>query len=1184
MKNGNGSNGSSLPVIGFKDEILKTVSGAAVTIITAETGAGKSTQVPQMLASAGYRVICTQPRRLAARALAQRVAQEMGTRLGDRVGFRTAEERSDSAATEILFVTDGLQLVRELAGQGGTGRKTVLVLDEVHEWNLNVEVLVAWVKSRISAGDDLKVVLMSATLEAEKLSAFYGEGVPVISVPGRLFPVEKRAASSRDLIAEAVKLAKEGRNVLVFQPGKKEISESVSALETQLGTTALVLPLHGDMEPGDQQRAFAPAPNGKVKVVVATNVAQTSVTIPDIDAVVDSGIERRVELADGIEGLYLKPISQADAAQRAGRAGRTKPGIYVLASDIGMNDRRPFPLAEVLRSRLDQMVLRLAVQGFDATALEFFHQPDKDTLVDARRALVALGAMSGEGNVTKIGRRMARFSVSCEYARMLIEAERHGVVEQVATIAGCLEAGDIRGREGQWRSLTQESKSDLLATLDVFEKGKEMKGRNGQSKAEALREAGIFVKDFFRADELRRKLLDATRSEVRSDSKKFASKEEERQAILKACVAGMVDHLYRSQYGRYINGSPVERELARESVVRGGPEWLVGLPKDIQIKDRRGRLVTLRLVSMATAVDPQLLADVAPQLVERKTGLRPYFDSAKDSVVSTTETFFNGQKIKEEAVADPEHVEAANIFCAWLAAQPRYAQTEARALNTRAGETIFTVMSPEEVGAYLKKCLCGARRMAEVVDPAALEPPAPDAELVELVMGENPDEITVIGRTFRVEYREGHTPRITLDRDTITAHGWRELPDAGVKLPGGRVVEVVVPFGYYDTVSGRDIPELKTRCVSRANKCLWDNWPTEGRPAIGLPDPADPTSVVPEIIECRYGISVIDGTSLVAFGAVDLKDYRYYSSDPWFEGKWFQVREEANAARAKSAAKLESIREEAIKQKQFDETKAMAEAAQESLRSVQSREGWYDLDGDLRSRVDSKRYEYLPSGLEDLQTWTQEANALLGEAVAALKSLADKKAEEARAQQEAFARRDTILEKIQSLPQGQIFLLVDAGRVYVSSGKKAEGFEVFPAKGAAESRLESLDERRKERFWIETVPGLRITVRDLSWKGNVNWEGTVILPTTLTDGVWAIGWAYGDTQKPAMIYPVIFYRDGREIIPMEVSVVSEPSKAAPKPVPPSPAPKAPAPEAKNSTAPASADAVTAFLSSMKKKR
>lgn len=324
----------------------------------------------------------------------------------------------------------------------------------------------------------------------------------------------------------------------------------------------------------------------------------------------------------------------------------------------------------------------------------------------------------------------------------------------------------------------------------------------------------------------------------------------------------------------------------------------------------------------------------------------------------------------------------------------RSQQVQARALNTRAGEAIFTVMSREDVERFLKERLGGARRMSEVKNLAAIAFPELEQGIVDLVVGENPDEIAVLSKMLKVEYRDGYAPRVTLDRETISAHGWRELPDAGVKLPGGRLVEVVVPFGYYDTVSSQNIPELKSRCVSKANKSLWDNWPTEGRPAIALPDPSDPTSVVPEIIECQYGISVIDGTSLVAFGAVALKGYRYYSSDPYFEGKWFQVREEATKAKAESATKLESIREEAIKQKKLDETKVMAEAAQESLRSVQSREGWYDLDGDLRSRVDSKRYEYLPSGLEDLQTWTQVTNALVAEVEAAFKAKADAKAAE----------------------------------------------------------------------------------------------------------------------------------------------------------------------------------------------
>lgn len=328
------------------------------------------------------------------------------------------------------------------------------------------------------------------------------------------------------------------------------------------------------------------------------------------------------------------------------------------------------------------------------------------------------------------------------------------------------------------------------------------------------------------------------------------------------------------------------------------------------------------------------------------------------------------------------------------------AQQQARALNVRAGENLFPVMNREQIADWLRERLGGARSAAEVQDPASLAFSAPDAELAELVLGENPDEISVIGRTLEVEYRPpsyGSTavppPRVRLSEEAAKAHGWRDLPDEGVRLPGGRMVEVVVPFGYYDTVSGQDIPELKSRCVSRANKSLWENWPTDGRPAITLPDPADPASVVPEIIEASYGTSVVDGTPLVAFGVVAISGNHYYASDPWFVARWCQGREEAKAARAQSAAKLESIREEAIKQKRMDDARKAAEAAREAIQTVQAREGWFDLEVALRDRADRRRWDSPPSGLEDLQAWTEGTLALVAETEAALAEGARLKAE-----------------------------------------------------------------------------------------------------------------------------------------------------------------------------------------------
>lgn len=645
-------NGSKLPITAFRDQIVEAVRNNSVVVITAETGAGKSTQVPQYLLDEGYDLVVTQPRRLAARTVAERVAEEIGEEIGGTIGYRTAVDRSDSLATRCLFCTDGLALVRELMGQN----KGVLVLDEVHEWNENMEVLVAWAKRQIEAGVDFKVVLMSATLEAEKLATFFN-GAPVISVPGRLFPVEIKQAGAR-LTDDVATLVAEGRNVLVFQPGKQEIEDTCSALK-QMQVSAEILPLHGQLTPEEQSRCFKHY--GRPKVVVSTNVAQTSVTIDAIDAVVDSGMERRIELVDGVEGLYLKPISLADATQRKGRAGRTKPGIYI--DHCGASSRPDFPVAEIMRKRLDQTVLRLAIAGFDMEAMEFFHQPAKSDIHDARQTLVGLGCMIADGSVTRIGKLVNRLPVSVQYARMLVEADKLGVVDDVLTVAAIMEMGGItvpppsrnQPDRPDWRGMVpSENESDVMGQLAVWRLGESM------SKDE-MREKGISLRTYFRAKEVRRHLEQAVRQYF-----KFGSTGR-REDILKAVCAGMVDHLYKGSYGSYRNGESVDRELGSASLVRSA-EWLVGKPFDLQIKTRRG-MMTLKLIELASKVNPMWLTEIAPQLVEQKTGLNPRYAAEKDIVVSTTQVYFNGQMVKEEAVADGQHPDAAAVFATWVAAQ-----------------------------------------------------------------------------------------------------------------------------------------------------------------------------------------------------------------------------------------------------------------------------------------------------------------------------------------------------------------------------------------------------------------------------------------------------------------------------------------------------------------------------------
>ena len=315
---------SDLPVYDFYDQITAAVDTNQVTIITAETGAGKSTQIPQYLAEHGYdKVIVTQPRILAARNLSRRVREEWSTHTGDigeEVGYRTAHERDDSARTKILYCTDGLQLVREITG-AGIETSQVLVLDEVHEWNENMEVLIAWAKKRCAEEPRFKVVIMSATIETGSLAEYF-DTTAVINIPGRSYEVAKKRGA--DLIAEIFNHIEKASNMLVFLPGKAEIADISDAVKSKAEAAGVpVIPLHSQLEATAQQQAFASYPNGKI--ILATNIAQTSVTIDDIDVVIDSGLERRSEVRNGVEGLFIVQTSQADCLQRAGRAGRTKP-------------------------------------------------------------------------------------------------------------------------------------------------------------------------------------------------------------------------------------------------------------------------------------------------------------------------------------------------------------------------------------------------------------------------------------------------------------------------------------------------------------------------------------------------------------------------------------------------------------------------------------------------------------------------------------------------------------------------------------------------------------------------------------------------------------------------------------------------------------------------------------------
>lgn len=622
-----------LPISKHREEIVEAVQSNAVTIVSAETGSGKSTQIPQYLSDIFDQVIVTEPRIMAAKTLAKRVSEEMGVTLGDVVGFRTAYESCASPSSRILFCTDGLQLIRTIFDKDNTSEK-VLIIDEVHEWNLNIEVLIAWCKHMYSIWNT-KVVLMSATMDAANLANFFGDDVAVLNIPGTMYDVFVEERPESQLISTIKENIVLGKNILVFVPGKSEINKVMKELKE---CNATVLPLHGEMDWDDQKKVFEKYPNSKV--IVATNVAQTSLTIPDIDVVVDTG-EARVSIAEnGIQGLFLKDISRSDIKQRKGRAGRTKEGKYFLCSDTPIRDREEFNVPEIQRSILDRVVLQIAEVGLDAEKLKFYHQPEMDAILKAKEELTIIGALS-DNRVTELGHKLVRIPVSVQLARMILEAEKYGVTEQVLTIAAIIEMGGLLTKEVGYYRFTHESNSDLLAELDVWNNINEMENID-------FKELGIKKKAFFRIKEHIRKLKEVLYGIVEIKSK------DDRNAILKSCLHGLVSNVYVQVCGNWYNNNGGSFRLDRKSCVSRSAQIVVGIPKTIEYK-YGGSTKSKKLVGFATQIDTTMLFELVPNLIKEETTVR--YSAVADSVQVTVKKYYAGIFIDLDEYYDRHHPE-----------------------------------------------------------------------------------------------------------------------------------------------------------------------------------------------------------------------------------------------------------------------------------------------------------------------------------------------------------------------------------------------------------------------------------------------------------------------------------------------------------------------------------------------
>lgn len=450
----------SLPIYSFREQLLDAISKYQVLIIVGETGSGKTTQIPQYLHESGYtknglKIGCTQPRRVAAMSVAARVAEEMGVKVGNEVGYSIRFEDATSDKTVLKYMTDGM-LLREFLTEPDLGAYSALMIDEAHERTLHTDILFGLVKDIARFRPELKLLISSATMDAQKFAKYFDDA-RIFNIPGRRYPVDIHYTPQPEAnyLAAAVTtifqihITQGKGDILVFLTGQEEIEAAEQNLQEtarKLGSKVpemVICPIYASLPSELQSKIFEPTPPGARKVVLATNIAETSLTIDGIVYVIDPGFvkENVYNARTGMESLVVTPCSRASANQRSGRAGRVGPGkcfrLYTKFAFYNELDEDTTP--EIQRTNLNSVVLLLKSLGInDLIEFDFMDPPPAETLIRALEQLYALGALNDRGELTKIGRQMAEFPTDPMLAKSILAADKYGCVEEVLSIIAML--------------------------------------------------------------------------------------------------------------------------------------------------------------------------------------------------------------------------------------------------------------------------------------------------------------------------------------------------------------------------------------------------------------------------------------------------------------------------------------------------------------------------------------------------------------------------------------------------------------------------------------------------------------------------------------------------------------------------------------------------------------------------
>jgi ATP-dependent helicase HrpB len=669
-----------LPIDALLSDIATTLRLSIAIVIEAPPGAGKTTRVPRALLDAGFsehgEIVVLQPRRLSARLGAARVAEELGETPGGIVGYTVRFEDVSGPRTRIRFVTEGI-LGRRILIDPTLSGISVVVLDEFHERHLAMDVTLALLR-RLQHGSrpDLKVCVMSATLDGEPIATYLG-GCSRIRSEGRRFEVRVEHApmpDERPLTAQVTTAVRRilreepTGDILVFLPGAAEIRRCEQALASVVQASGLlVMPLHGDLPLEAQARVVAPA--AKRKIILSTNVAETSVTIDGVVAVIDSGLARIAGHSTwtGLSTLSLSKISQASAIQRAGRAGRTRPGVAIrLYTRHDFDSRRAHDVPEIARQDLAEVVLTLKALGIlDTEDLEWLTPPPRASLTTAESILSRLAAVDDTGALTLLGRRMLRFPVHPRLARLLVEGEDRGVAGDAATLVSLIGERDIRERvgpvdDGQMpggghrRSAGADTGIDVIALLDLFEQA-----RAARFAPDRLRGLGLDPRSTAMAEQARRQLAALVRTTHSRRDSAAQDRNARDQSLCRAALTAFFDRVARRRSAgdrTLLLASGGVAEVAYEP----DSELIVAIDVEERTSHRGSGVIPggspgragTTVVRLGCGIDPDWLADL--QGGDLQTSDVVEFDATTELVVRRSRLTF-GALVLDETVRPADH-------------------------------------------------------------------------------------------------------------------------------------------------------------------------------------------------------------------------------------------------------------------------------------------------------------------------------------------------------------------------------------------------------------------------------------------------------------------------------------------------------------------------------------------------